>query len=314
MTSPNGRFAFGRSKSINSVLWFLMFTLFSSFAFAAKTPILIFSKTRGFREDNIVATKKILKVYWDAKSFVVDTTEDSTVFNDANLAKYKAVIFLKTSGTILSGPQKTAFEKYIRGGGGYVGIHSALDTEYGWPFYGELISGAWFKDLAPLGTIFTVRVTDTAHISTRNLPASWSRSDEVYTFKANPRGYANTKILADVDESTYSVAPAKKMGGDHPISWYRTIDLGRCWVTALGHTTASYSEPNFLEHITGGLLYATQLDAPTGILRKNKSGFFFEGYNAIESLSAKAKISGGEKPFWMISKGQGNYIANGKAF
>lgn len=302
---------FSRSKLNNQVLWFLVTLQFSMVAFGAKPSILIFTKTRGWREPNIDSTRTILKNYWETKSFSVDTTEDSTAFTEANLMKYKAVIFLKTSGSLLSGPQKTAFEKYIRGGGGYVGIHAALDTEYEWPFYGELISGAWFKDLAPLGTNFTVRVTDTAHISTRKLPHTWSRSDEVYVFMANPRGYTNTKILADVDEASYTAPAKQKMGGDHPISWYRTLDLGRCWVTAMGHTTASYLEANFLEHITGGVLYATQLDAPTGILRQNYSGNFLEGFGVFNS---KPKISTGEKPFWMITNGQRNYSPSGKSF
>ncbi len=62
-----------------------------------------------------------------------------TPFTTANLAQYEAVVFLNTTGDVLNATQQTAFESYIRAGGGYVGVHAAADTEYDWPFYGNLV-------------------------------------------------------------------------------------------------------------------------------------------------------------------------------
>ena len=77
--------------------------------------------------------------------FTVDATENAADFNDANLAKYDVVIFLCTTGDVLNAAQQAAFERYIQGGGGYAGIHSASDTEYDWSWYGGLV-GAYFRD------------------------------------------------------------------------------------------------------------------------------------------------------------------------
>lgn len=71
--------------------------------------------------------------------FDVDATEDAARFTDAALSRYKVVVFLSTTGDVLDAAQKTAFERYIRSGGGFVGIHSASDTEYEWPWYGRLV-------------------------------------------------------------------------------------------------------------------------------------------------------------------------------
>jgi type 1 glutamine amidotransferase len=60
-------------------------------------------------------------------------------------------------------------------------------------------------------------------------------------------------VLASLDESTYK---GGTMGRDHPIAWCRKIGKGRVWYTALGHTSASYMEPLFLEHLLGGIRLA----------------------------------------------------------
>ena len=77
-------------------------------------------------------------------NFTVDATEDASQFSDSNLGEYRAVVFLCTTGDILDATQQAAFERYIRAGGGYAGIHSASDTEYTWPWYGLLV-GAYFQ-------------------------------------------------------------------------------------------------------------------------------------------------------------------------
>jgi type 1 glutamine amidotransferase len=214
--------------------------------------LLVFSKTGGFRHGSIKDGKIALQKLATEHKFAVDFTEDSNVFTDANLAHYDAVIFLLTTGKILNDNQKAAFERYIRSGGGYVGVHSASDTEYAWSWYGGLV-GAYFDRIHGHSKVVkaTIHVTDRSHPSTVMLPMLWVRTDEWYNFASNPRGRVN--VLMTIDERTYK---GGIMGADHPIAWYHEYDGGRAWYTALGHTSESYYEPLFLAHLWGGIMYA----------------------------------------------------------
>jgi len=220
--------------------------------------ILLFSKTAEYRHDSIPDAVAALTALGDGHGFAADATEDAAVFADDTLAAYRAVAFLMTTGDVLNDGQQAAFERFVRAGGGYVGVHSASDTEYDWPWYGGLV-GAYFRhhpDIQPA----TVLVEDRAHPSTAGLPERWERTDEWYDFRANPRGQVN--VLARLDETTYS---GGSMGDDHPIAWWHAYDGGRAWYTGGGHTSESYREPLFLQHLLGGIAYAAGLvSAATG--------------------------------------------------
>ncbi|HKM69117.1 MAG TPA: ThuA domain-containing protein [Stellaceae bacterium] len=208
--------------------------------------VLVFSKTTGFRHDSIPQGIAAIEALGTDHSFSVDSTEDATRFTDAELARYKVVVFLSTTGDILDDGQKAAFERYIRLGGGFAGIHSASDTEYQWAWYGRLV-GAYFASHPEIQPA-TVRIEDLGHASTEGLPQIWERTDEWYNFRNNPRGTVH--VLATLDEATYS---GGKMGADHPIAWCQVIDGGRSWYTAMGHTTESYAEPLYRLHLLGGI-------------------------------------------------------------
>src|SRR3984893_12100447 len=105
--------------------------------------VLVFSKTTGFRHDSIPQGIAAIKALGAEHGFSVDSTEDGGRFTAAELARYRVVVFLCTTGEILDPGQKAAFEAFIRAGGGFAGIHSASDTEYQWAWYGRLV-GAYF--------------------------------------------------------------------------------------------------------------------------------------------------------------------------
>jgi type 1 glutamine amidotransferase len=191
----------------------------------ARFAMLVFSKTEALGAEH---------------SFAVDTTEDAARFSDASLARYKAVVFLNTTGDILDAGQKAAFERYIRSGGGFVGIHSASDTEYQWAWYGRLV-GAYSASHSQIQGA-------TVHPSTKGSPATWKRADEWYNFRSNPRRAVH--VLATLDETTYS---GGAMGTNHPIAWCQEIEGVRSWYTAMGHTIESYVEPLFRRHFLGGI-------------------------------------------------------------
>ncbi|MFH8976215.1 ThuA domain-containing protein [Streptomyces sp. NPDC017890] len=211
--------------------------------------ILVFSKTAGFRHSSIDDGIAALRDLGTANNFTVDATEDAQAFTTADLARYKAVVFLSTTGDVLNATQQTAFEEYVQGGGGYVGIHAAADTEYDWPFY-EGLAGALFHSHPAIQSA-TVQVEDRAHDATAHLGGTWQRTDEWYNYRTNPR--TSARVLASLDESSYS---GGNMSGDHPIAWCKDYQGGRAFYTGGGHTDESYSEPAFRRHLLGGIRWA----------------------------------------------------------
>jgi hypothetical protein len=211
--------------------------------------VLVFTKTAGYRHASIADGIAAIRALGAENNFAVEATEDAGIFSEEGLAPYQAVIFLNTSDDVLDEAQQVAFERYIRAGGGFVGVHAASDTEYDWPWYGGLV-GAYF-DNHPEIQAATVAVTDRTHPSTVHLPERWERTDEWYNFRASPR--RAVQVLATLDETTYE---GGTMGGDHPIAWYHTYDGGRAWYTAMGHTSESYADSLFQAHLLGGIAYA----------------------------------------------------------
>ena len=248
--------------------------------------VLVVSKTAGFRHDAIpagIAAIEQLGIDHDFSVDVIDgaMTAGSTdpqleaAFTDANLAQYDVVVFLSTTGDILTANQQAAFERYIQAGNGYAGVHAAADTEYEWSWYGEMLGG-YFRN-HPAGTpTATVEIEDGDEPSTTGLPAAWSRTDEWYNFQSpvapvvngggddySPRD-SGVKVLATVDESTYGEDDGNTADDDHPVAWCSTFDGGHVFYTALGHTQASYAEPAFLAHLLGGLRTAAGVPADCG--------------------------------------------------
>lgn len=227
-------------------------TLAASSAPAANPRVLVFTKTAGFRHDSIPAAIQALRDLGAKHGFGVDATEDDTVFTRAGLAHYGAVVFLLTTGDVLDDTEQAAFESYIRSGGGFVGVHSAADTERDWPWYGRLL-GAWSSGHPEIQPA-TIEVVSPRDASTAGLPARWARTDEWYGFLSNPRSNG-VRVLLKLDEATYQ--PRNwSMGADHPIAWEHEFDGGRAWYTEGGHTRESYAEPLFVAHVLGGIQYS----------------------------------------------------------
>jgi cytochrome c len=216
---------------------------------APGTQVLVFSRTEGFRHASIPTGVAAIRQLGERYGFGVEHTEDPATFTPANLARFDAVVFLSTTGDVLDRPQESAFEEYIRGGGGFVGVHAAADTEYDWDWYGRLV-GAYFMSHPPTQQATIVR-RDSVHLSMRCVPDRWTRVDEWYDYRARPAD--GVRILATLDEASYT---GGRMGAFHPIVWYHEFDGGRAWYTGLGHTDESYSEPEFLYHLAGGILWA----------------------------------------------------------
>ena len=219
--------------------------------------VLVFSKTKGWVHSSIPFGIAAVQKLGREQSFGVDTTKNAAYFTDDSLRNYQTVIFNCTTGNVLNPEQQAAFERYIQAGGGYVGIHSAADTEYEWPWYAKLM-GAHFSSHPSQPNVrkATVDVTNKTHISTSHLPDHWERTDEWYNYRTF---YSGLNVLANLDENTYE---GGTNGANHPIAWYHEFDGGRAFYTGGGHTDTSFSEPLFVQHLLGGIRYAMGADKP----------------------------------------------------
>ncbi|HCU51405.1 MAG TPA: glycosyl hydrolase, partial [Micromonosporaceae bacterium] len=279
-------------------------------ACAADAPydVLVFSKTAGFRHDSIAVGTQAIRDLGAANSFTVTATEDANAFTTGNLAQYEAVVFLNTTGDVLNATQQTAFESYVRGGGGYVGVHAAADTEYGWAWYGNLV-GAYFAS-HPAIQQANVKVENRAHAASAHLPQTWTRTDEWYNYQTNARSTA--RVLATLDESSYS---GGSMGADHPHSWCKAYDGGRSFYTGGGHTQASYGEANFRAHLLGGIRYASGRSKAdcrpetgyTVLYNGSTSGWSQAGPGSFANTDATLTSTGGMGLFWYSAKQYTSY-------
>ncbi len=233
---------------------------------AAKFNALLFTKTAGFRHSNIDEGITAIKKLGVDNGYTVDAVEDASLFTDAFLARYDVAIFLSTTGDVLNDSQQAAFERFIKAGKGYVGIHAAADSEYTWPWYGQMVGGYFRNHPAGTPTATVVR-EDATHFTTAHLPERWSRTDEWYNYQGivnpvvngggtdvSPRGLTPIHVLLTMDEATYTESDGTDgTNDDHPISWCKRYDGGRMFYTGLAHTEASFLEANFLQHLQGGI-------------------------------------------------------------
>lgn len=210
--------------------------------------VLVFSKTEGFRHHSIDAGKQALLAWGDANNIRVDTTENAALFQEKNLKNYHVVVFLNTTGDVLNDAQQLEFSRFIQAGGGFVGIHSAADTEHSWPWYGDLV-GAYFKNHPKIQAAEITQVGK-PHDCTKHLPARFTKTDEWYNYK-NIRPHI--EVLLNLEESSYE---GGENGDIHPITWCHEFDGGRAFYTGLGHTKESYADPDMIELLDQGIRWA----------------------------------------------------------
>ncbi|WP_340375074.1 ThuA domain-containing protein [Streptomyces sp. SS7] len=210
--------------------------------------LLVYTRTTAYRHDSIPDAVTAVRAL---DGFEADHSEDPAAL-EAPLDGYAAVVFLSTSGEVLTPAGRERLSAYVGAGGGFVGVHAAACTEYDWPYYGELL-GARF-DRHPAYQPGKAVVEDHDHPATRHLPTVWDFTDEWYDFRASPRG--RVRVLAGADESSYE---GGGMGADHPLVWCREEGAGRVFYTALGHASEAYRDPDFLAHLRGGIAWAARV-------------------------------------------------------
>lgn len=247
-----------KSRVIRLSIPILLFGIIgSSFMSCQKTKprILVFSKTEGYRHtEAIEAGYEVLFKNAQEKGIIVDSTEDASAFNERNLKKYQAVIFLNVSGALFNDEQRTSFKRFIQAGGGFLATHASVDAERDWPWYNKLI-GAYFHS-HPAVQEATYVTVDKSFPATSFLPDTFSHTDEHYNFmNVSPE----INVLVTLDEKTYE---GGNMGEGHPIAWYHHFEGSRSYYIGMGHTKETWSDSLYLKQFWAALDWVIGGDHP----------------------------------------------------
>jgi type 1 glutamine amidotransferase len=237
----------------------LTLSLSSYATFAKQFNALLFTKTTGWHHKSIPAAVTNMKSLAKQHDFSLVWHEEPSYFNDEYLAQFDVIIFMMTTGEFLNKEQQLALTHFIQSGKGFVGVHSASDTESNWPWYQKLI-GRSFKIHPPVQTA-KIQVIDSSFPGMNQITNNILWTDEWYDF-----GSENTEklhYLLTVDEGSYNTKSdwgngkeGDGMGEFHPIAWYQEFDGGRSFYTALGHLDAVHQNLIFNYHLYGGIYWA----------------------------------------------------------
>ena len=214
--------------------------------------------------------------------FVVDVATspahgaDMTAFRP-NFAKYDVVVS-NYNGDPWSADTKAAFEKFVRGGGGFVSYHAADNAFPEWKEYNEMIAvGGWGdRSTGAFGSAvrlrdgkfvpeakparcgnhgsrlpFQVTIRDPRHPIAKGLPGVWMHApDELYDTLCGP-----AKEL-DVVASAHSDAANKGTNEDEPMLMTIRYGKGRIFHTTLGHDVAAMQCVGFIATLQRGTEWA----------------------------------------------------------
>ena len=238
----------------------LCLTLFFFLTVSAQKQFkaLLVTTTKGWHHESIHYGVVAIKELAARNFFDVVLFEDPNSFNDKFLEQFQVIIFLNTTGDIFDSTQQKAMERFIRSGKGFVGIHSASDTEYDWDWYTKLV-GRMFH-IHPTIQSARVNILDTEFPGLQGFTGNKWWTDEWYEF--GPEKVNDLHYILGIDETSYNpkVQWGEKkglgMGKLHPVSWYHNFDGGRSFYTALGHLPVIFSDPVFLQHLNAGIFWA----------------------------------------------------------
>jgi len=203
--------------------------------------VLIFHKTNGFRHGSINAGIDMIEEFGIANGWIVEDSQNSSIFNTSNLSTVDVVVWLNTSGNgLLTGAEQDAFEGYIQNGGGFVGFHAATDTyrNQSWPWYNDLVGA--IVQTGPNHTSNNFNATMDvvgSHPAVEHLGTEWNKNEEYYYWELNG-GYI---FEGNIDLLRVRSTGSQSYDAPRPITWYKEYDGGRSFYTALGHNGSDYN-------------------------------------------------------------------------
>jgi uncharacterized protein len=238
---------------------------------SAAEPVraLMLTQSKGFthgsvnRKDQERAPSEIAmtQLGQQTKLFTVDCSQDAAAdFTKANLQKYQLVMFYTTGALPIAEADLDYFFKewLTTKGNGFVGFHSAADTYGDYQPYWDMVGGTFNGHPWNAGETVTISVHDTSHPSMKPLGEEFQIKDEIYQYKNwQPE---KVRVLMSLNmEKCKTKAPYMV-----PVSWVKNYGAGKVFFTNLGHNEATWTNPMFLDHVTGGVKWVLNMEPGEG--------------------------------------------------
>jgi type 1 glutamine amidotransferase len=217
--------------------------------------ILVVAQTKGFEHDSVSnAMATLWRIGHDTKLFDVMLRTDTELItkkslkdrNGKDLSYFDALVFASTTGELdLTDDQKADMLSFVKDDGkGFVGIHAALDTNYKWPEYGEMIGG-WFDQHPWMTFQAPIVVEDPNFPAVRHFPHAFVKRDEIYQAKSWSRDKVNVLLRLDESKLDYNNNPRiHREDRDFAVAWSKMYGKGRVFYSTLGHTTEAWDDPD----------------------------------------------------------------------
>jgi type 1 glutamine amidotransferase len=217
--------------------------------------LLYLTQSAGFQHEVLPFSEQVMQdLAGRSQAFEVTVSHDASAITGDSLRQYDAVMFYTTGELPMTDGQKTAFLDWIRSGKGFVGVHSATDTFYKWPEYGDMI-GAYFDD-HPWHQQVVIRVEESNHPATRSLPKSFTLNEEIYQFRNWSRDRVHVLLSLDPSSVDLTNPKVKRTDKDFALAWWKAYGTGRVFYTALGHERGVWQDERFQQHLLGGIRWA----------------------------------------------------------
>jgi uncharacterized protein len=237
-TSPLGRII-ERAASVETV---------AAAAPQKKSRVLYVTQSKGFRHASLHQSEEWLETLGAQMAEKYITPE--------SLRNYDAIVFYTTGELPLSEAQKTALLNFVKGGKFFMGIHSATDTFYKWPEYGQMIGGYFNKHPWTQDTEVTIKTEDKSHPVTRHLPDGWTMKEEIYQIK-NFIGRDKTHVLVSLDQSKTDMNKPGVEAKDFPLVWWHDYGKGKVMYNEMGHRPDVWAAEWYQTMIVNALKWGT---------------------------------------------------------
>ena len=255
--------------------------------------VLYVTHSAGFRHDCLPLSATVLEsLATRSGKLAVTATEDLSLLNHVSLLNYDAVIFYTSGELPISTAQKEDLLAFVRSGKGFGGAHSATDTLYAWPDYGDLI-GARFNG-HPWVQEVRIDIEDPDHPAVSHVKPSFSIVDEIYQFREFSRERNRVLMTLDTRSVDLTLSGVNPGTEDFPLAWCRQYGNGRAFYTALGHFDGTWRDERFQQMMLSAMLWLTgQVDGSAAVRAPGQPALAAEAIGNSASLQPRMTISPG---------------------